>query len=76
VQNKKAKPNWDKAFDREYYINMFRERNNLIIQYFYDRPDDLLVIDLTKEKNTAAILRFLNIPDEYAFDMPHLNRSN
>ena len=66
---------WDKLFDKEYYIKMYENRNNEIKRYFSQTKNKLLIIDITKEKNTKKICSFLNIPVELAIEMPHENKS-
>ncbi len=66
---------WDKLYDKDYNIAAYSRRNNRIQRYFSEAPEKLLVIDLTKEKTTEKLCAFLNIPPEYAFDMPHRNKT-
>jgi hypothetical protein len=70
-----ARVRWDLLYDRESYIDRYVRRNEEIRKYFHGRPDSLLSIDLTKEKDTARICAFLGIPTRYAIPMPHLNRT-
>lgn len=73
--NFEQKIKWDKLFDKDYHIFLYEERNNQVKKYFSDTPEKLLVIDVTKEINTQKICNFLNIPTNFAFNMPHLNKS-
>lgn len=66
---------WDKLFDRDYFIAKYLRRNEDIRHYFLGRESDLLVIDLSSEKTTERICRFLGIPPQFAATVPHLNRS-
>ena len=66
---------WDKLFDKDYYIEMYENRNNEIKRYFSKTKNKLLIIDITKEKDTRKICSFLNIPAELAVEMPHENKS-
>lgn len=66
---------WEKLYDYEYYTDMYIRRNEEIKRYFMNTRDKLLVIDLTKEKNTMRICEFLNIPLEYSIDVPHYNKT-
>ena len=50
----------------------FQARNDLIQDYFSSRPNDLLVIDLSKEKTISKITRFLNLPDYLIAPIPHV----
>jgi hypothetical protein len=67
--------NWDKLFEKEYYINLFIERNDRIKKYFSEAPDKLLCIDITRESSTRRLCEFLNIPVELSFKMPHVNKT-
>lgn len=69
------KKDWNLAYNREHYISVYMERNRQIIQYFSERPDDLLVIDITMEKDTAKIVDFLKLPPQLVTNMPHLNQT-
>ena len=42
---------------------------------FSKTKNKLLIIDITKEKDTRKICSFLNIPAELAVEMPHENKS-
>ncbi len=66
---------WNRAYDRDHRIGIYSERNKEIIKYFQNRPDSLLVIDLTREKDISKILKFLNLPEKLNMQMPHLNIS-
>lgn len=74
-ENNRTKVNWDKLYDRDWYIDMYERRNEEIKRYFLKAPEKLLIIDVTQEETTEKICRFLNIPTEYIFDMPHSNRT-
>jgi hypothetical protein len=70
-----AELRWDLLFDRAFHIGQYRERNARIKHYFRNCPERLLVIDVTVEKTTRALCDFLNIPAEFAIDMPQLNKT-
>lgn len=70
-----ATPKWENVYNKDLYINIYKQRNEQIKQYFMNANHKLLVIDVTKEKDTKSICRFLNIPDEYIMDMPHVNKT-
>lgn len=57
-------PRWDLLYNEEYFKYIYRERNKNIVRYFSERPDKLLIVDLTKEKDTEKICNFLNIPQK------------
>lgn len=67
------KVNWDRIYDEEWYIQMYKQRNDEIKRYFMRAPEKLLVIDITQEENTRKICDFLNIPVECIIEMPHCN---
>lgn len=66
---------WDKLYDYDFYIDMYKKRNEEIKRYFMNTDNKLLVIDVTKEKDTKRICEFLNIPIEYSVSMPHKNKT-
>jgi len=67
---------WSLVYDKQHQIDIYEERNRGIIRYFQDRPNQLLVIDITKEQDTSKIVDFLGFPRKYVSRMPHLNKSN
>lgn len=67
---------WDKLYDKDFYTQEYQRHNQGVKKYFQNSPEKLLVIDVTQEANTQKILDFLNIPKEYAIDMPHMNRTS
>ena len=74
-ENNSTKVNWGKLYDADWYIDMYTRRNEEIKRYFMKAPEKLLVIDVTQEKTTEKICRFLNIPNEYIINMPHINKT-
>jgi len=60
--------------DKKHTLNVFVKHRENVIEYFKDRPDDLLIIDVTKIENWDVLCAFLGeeIP-EAAF--PHANRT-
>jgi len=75
VEDGKVIHDWSLLYDKEHYIKFYTERNDRIIRYFENRPDDLLVIDMTQEKDVSKIVSFLGFPEELNFNMPHLNKT-
>lgn len=73
VDDKGSIVRWDKLYDREYYVKKYLARNKSIKKYFLHRPQQLLVIDITKATSTADLCKFLNIPEEYIVEMPREN---
>ena len=74
-EGNKANVNWDKLFDKKFLTEVYEARNHRIKKYFHNSEDKLLIIDITKEKTTEKICAFLNIPPEFAIDMPHANKT-
>ena len=74
VQNNQAVPDWSLVYDPVYFKALYQSRNQAIIRYFSGRPDALLVIDLTLEKDTRKIVEFLGLTDSSIIAMPHLNQ--
>jgi len=67
--------NWELLYDGEHYKKLYRARNQEIIMHFSERSSDLLVIDITQEKDTQKIVHFLGLPDRLVTDIPHLNKT-
>lgn len=74
ADGRRARPDWSRLYDPAHYKKLYEERNAGILTYFADRPDKLLVLDVTQERDTARLCRFLGIPEELAIDFPHRNR--
>lgn len=70
-----ASISWDLFFDKEYFIEKFISRQQQVLNYFLNRPNDLLVIDLTKEESIEKIRDFLGMPEFINFSIPHLNQT-
>lgn len=62
-------------FDKDRYIEIYTQRNKAIVRHFSERPDDLLVIDITREKNTRKIVDFPRLPKRLATAVPHFNKT-
>lgn len=43
-------------------INIYRRHNQEVIEYFKNRPDDLLILDFTKGDSWGKLCRFLDKP--------------
>ena len=74
-ENNLMKVNWEQLYAKDWYIDMYKRRNEEIKRYFMRVPEKLLVIDVTQEKTTERICHFLNIPIECVIDMPHSNKT-
>ena len=68
-----AEPDWSLAFDADHLRTTYSARNAQIMRYFADRPDDLLVIDLSREPDTRRIAAFLDLPADAVMPIPHRN---
>ncbi|MGV6846887.1 MAG: sulfotransferase [Marinibacterium sp.] len=68
--------NWHLFLDKTTHIQGYRQRNTAIHRHFLFRPEDLLVIDLSKEKDVSRIARFLGLPQDVNFAMPHKHKTD
>jgi hypothetical protein len=61
-------------FDAEVFRKAFRRHNNQVKEYFADRPDDLLVLDISQDDKWTPLCSFLEIdhPNE---PFPHKHSS-
>jgi Sulfotransferase domain/Sulfotransferase family len=57
---------------KEALIKRFEQHNREVLEYFKDRPDDLLVVDVSEEKALEKITNFLGRSSSYE-KMPHKN---
>lgn len=60
-------------FDAQVFASRYVRHNQEILEYFYDRPDDLLVLDIEQPDNVKwqKLCRFLDVPQpDMAF--PHM----
>lgn len=63
------------VFDKDTYINHYVNHNQTVVEYFKNRSDSLLVLNLKDENSMEKLLEFLGF--EYKGQkMPHLNRSS
>ncbi len=60
--------------DKQNTLWVYNKHNKEVLEYFKDRPDDLLVLDFTKGDKWEKLCSFLNkdIPD---LPFPHANKS-
>jgi len=61
-------------YDREIYIKHYVSHNQGILDYFRDRPEDLLILNLSKSNSMQSLCAFLDITFANQA-MPHLNKS-
>lgn len=73
VQGSATHVDWSLLYDRSHYIQRYQRRNESILRYFANRPEKLLVIDLSLEKDTRRIRDFLGLADSAIFPIPRLN---
>ena len=59
--------------NRENTIAVYNRHNEGVLEYFRERPDDLLVVDFTKGDGWDQLCRFLDIPKP-DISFPHSNR--
>ena len=60
--------------NEDVYLNRFRKHNAEVKEYFKDRPDDLLIMDIEDQKEWTILCKFLKkqIPKK---DFPHENKA-
>lgn len=59
---------------RDAIVAAYEKRNREVMDYFRDRPDDLLVIDICSGEGWERICRFLDVPVPDA-PFPHFNKT-
>jgi hypothetical protein len=61
--------------NKENSIRVYRTHNREVMEYFSDRPDDLLVLDFTKGDGWNKLCEFLGrpVPDR---PFPHVNKTS
>lgn len=67
---------WSLVYDRSHRKSRYECRNQDIASYFQDRPNQLLILDVSKEENTGKIVEFLGLPSSLVRPMPRLKRTN
>lgn len=75
VVNQKICFDWSLVYNKEHRIKLYERRNREIVTYFQERQDQLLIFDLTKEKDNSKIVEFLGLPEKFIDKLPHLNKS-
>jgi len=62
------------TFDKEKFRRAYLEHERKVLDYFADRPDDLLVFDITTNADWDRLCAFLNVPvPEVPF--PYVNKA-
>lgn len=61
-------------YDRDLYVRCYEEHNKQVIEYFQERPTDLLVINVKMPDAMQRLLNFLGYPHS-GETMPHQNAS-
>ena len=75
VKNYAALEDWKLLYNEAHYKDLYRAHNDAVIKYFKNRPEDLLVVDLTNETDTAKIVNFLGLPADSISNVPHENKT-
>lgn len=66
---------WRNLYRKKFRVTEYQSRNQLIARYFLKRPDDLLIINPTRERDTRKVVDFLGLPTSQIRDMPHVNKT-
>ncbi len=64
-----------KTFNAEVFLSRYRRHNAEVLEYFRDRPKDLLVVDVAKGMQWGALCAFLDRPVPSA-PFPHKLRTS
>ena len=59
--------------NEEIYLETFREHNRAVLEYFKDRPDDLLIVNWEKGEGWEQLCGFLD-EDIPPHNFPHINK--
>jgi hypothetical protein len=61
------------VFDREKFLESYDRYHRFVCDYFKDRPNDILLLDLKESNKWEILCRFLDksIPN---IEYPHLNK--
>ena len=76
VENNAVVEKWDRLYDQDTRTAAFLRRNSEITRYFRNRPNDLLVFDVSKETDTSKICAFLERDPSNIRPLPHLNATD
>ncbi len=62
-------------FNNEMYLKRYAEHNEEVLEYFKDRPEDLLVLDISNDNAWSSLCKFLGKPvTDQPF--PHENKGD
>lgn len=64
----------DKLYDRENFLRHYEMHRRSVLEYFRDRPEDLLVLNVSDAMAMERLCDFLGV-EAGGRTMPHLNRS-
>lgn len=59
----------------EHLLQCYQRHQQAVRNYFYNRPKDLLSIDISQPESLTALLNFLNKPENRLKCFPHLNKN-
>lgn len=65
---------WQDPFDRDKLIQAYESHNNAVLDYFEERPKDLLVVNISDDQDYLRLCRFLG-KEPRANSFPWLNRT-
>jgi hypothetical protein len=68
--------NWNLLYNKDHYISVYEKRNKEIQKYFQRKEKDLLIFNVSENKDILKILNFLNMNKELNFDLPYELKSN
>jgi len=66
--------NEETLYDKNIYINHYNKHNDRVLEYFRNRPNDLLVLNISDSSAMEKLCDFLGIKFT-GQTMPHLNQS-
>lgn len=61
-------------YDPDHYLALYDDHNREVVDYFANRPGDLLVVNAADSDAGARLCHFLGVKERFQA-MPHLNRS-
>lgn len=65
----------DDIYNKEHFIKTYKEHNKNVKEYFKNRPDKLLVINVSEPESYNKLMEFLNIDSPY-IEFPWENKTN